>query len=416
MSNSLRPLALGLLAAALSACVAPSLDEGPAGDPGDTEGQTSSLSASQRKARATLIRDVAAEHGINNAVLLAGIANAETQLSHCWSELTWACKGPVSADCGGGPVVAGAGDGPCSLKQGGLGMYQFDAGTFSDTLARDGTAVLTLKGNVERAIDFVVDMIRDSAYVGGVTTDLQAKAWINGVVVGGAGYDAWITSVTHYYNGCVKGGCSIFWDRYDHYDSHTQDLVDELGASFWSASPLAAGELAWARQADGSYRFSARPGAGVTKVDYFVDGYRLGGASADDPKTAALETDFPLGYVFKSATSERFVELFGYDAAGEPLSRAIGLLDVTAGTGVFVRQVSEATYEVGLERAAVEVAGLELRVDGHLVKDGISGATRTTRGAVLASYSTLGTRELELSTFNANGTLRGKLRRSFTLE
>lgn len=416
MSPALRPLALGLFAAALAACVAPSLDEGPPGDSADTDGKTSSLTASQRKARATLIRDVAAERGLTNAVLLAGIADSETQLSHCWSELTWACKGPVSADCGGGPVVAGAGDGPCSLKQGGLGMYQFDAGTFSDTLARDGTAVLTLRGNIERAVDFVVDMIRDSVYVGGVTTDEQAKAWINSVVVGGAGYDAWITSVTHYYNGCVKGSCSVFWDRYDRYDSHTQGLVDELGASFWNASPLAAAELAWVRQADGSYRFTAVPGSDVAKVDYFVDGYRLGGAAADDPGTAAVETDFPLRYVFKNATSQRFVELLGYDAAGQPLARAIGLLDVTAGTGVFVRQVGEATYEVGLERPPAEVAGLELRVDGYPVQDGISGLARVTRGAILATYSTLGKREFELSTFDANGTLRGKLRRTFTLE
>src|SRR4051812_19115876 len=101
-----------------------------AGDSDDEESgesQASNLTAAARRDRAAHLRDVSASRGITNGWLLAGIGNAETQLSHCWSELTWACKGPVSEDCNGGPVVAGAGDGPCSLKQGGLGMFQFDA-------------------------------------------------------------------------------------------------------------------------------------------------------------------------------------------------------------------------------------------------------------------------------------------------
>ncbi|MCA9614322.1 MAG: hypothetical protein KC586_16315, partial [Myxococcales bacterium] len=85
------------------------------------------LTAAQRRVRAGEIRDAAAANGITQGWLLAGIADAETRMSHCWSELTWACQGPNSSDCGGGPVVAGAGDGPCSLRQGGLGMFQFDA-------------------------------------------------------------------------------------------------------------------------------------------------------------------------------------------------------------------------------------------------------------------------------------------------
>jgi len=236
------------------------------------------------------------------------------------------------------------------------------------------------------------------------------------VVLGGAGYDAWITTVTHYYNGCVKGSCSVFWDRYDRYDSHTRDLVDELGDAFWNATPLAPAELAWARQADGSYRFSAVAGTDVAEVTYLVDGYTLGTAPADDPKTPELETQFPLAYTFKNATSERFVEALGFDAEGVQVARSIGLLDVTPNTSVFIRQTGEDTYEVGLERAPAEVAAVELRVDGYLVKDGLSGETHVARGAVLATYSTLGEREFELRTFNANGTLRGTLRRTFTLE
>jgi len=193
-------------------------------------------------------------------------------------------------------------------------------------------------------------------------------------------------------------------------------VVDELGAAFWNATPLAPAELAWARQADGSYRFSAVAGTDVAEVTYLVDGYTLGTAPADDPKTPELETQFPLAYTFKNATSERFVEALGFDAEGVQVARSIGLLDVTPNTSVFIRQTGEDTYEVGLERAPAEVAAVELRVDGYLVKDGLSGETHVARGAVLATYSTLGEREFELRTFNANGTLRGTLRRTFTLE
>src|SRR4051812_3252844 len=85
------------------------------------------LATSAKVPRYAAIRDAAAARGIGNAYLLAGIANDETGLAMCWSEAQWACQGPSSPDCGGGPVIAGAADGPCSAQQGGLGMFQFDA-------------------------------------------------------------------------------------------------------------------------------------------------------------------------------------------------------------------------------------------------------------------------------------------------
>src|SRR5216110_441177 len=74
------------------------------------------LTSAQRRARAELIRDTAAAKGMTNAALLAGIGEVETNFAHCWSEATWACQGPASATCGGGPVIAGASDGPCSAE------------------------------------------------------------------------------------------------------------------------------------------------------------------------------------------------------------------------------------------------------------------------------------------------------------
>ena len=194
------------------------------------------LSAAARRTRAAQIRDAATANGITQGYLLAGIADAETGMSHCWSELTWACMGPNSSDCGGGPVVAGAGDGPCSIRQGGLGMFQFDAGTFEQTLAREGDRVLYIDGNVAAAVDFVVGMVIRSTYVAGVDNRDQAIAWINTVRVGNAQWDPWIRTVTRYYNGCPESG-SCWPTRYAHYRDNTSGVYTEMGADFWMSAP-----------------------------------------------------------------------------------------------------------------------------------------------------------------------------------
>src|SRR5262245_32847471 len=115
-------IAPGLVLALAYGCIA----DDPQDDLSD---ETQELSGPARRTRSSRIRDVSSTRGLTNGVLLAGISQVETGLSHCWSEATWACKGPNSSSCGGGPVIAGAADGPCSAKQGGLGMFQFDGGT-----------------------------------------------------------------------------------------------------------------------------------------------------------------------------------------------------------------------------------------------------------------------------------------------
>ncbi|HJL16705.1 MAG TPA: M23 family metallopeptidase [Sandaracinaceae bacterium LLY-WYZ-13_1] len=191
-----------------------------------------SLTSSQRRARATRIRDEAARHGLTNGWVLAAIADAETNLAHCWSEATWACQGPASADCGGGPVIAGAADGPCSAREGGLGMFQFDGGDHDDTLRRDGERVLTVAGSVAAAVDFVVAMLQRSRFVD-VSSRAEALAFANALRPDGVGYHAWIQTVTGYYNGCLPGACSVYESRYARYDDKHRDLVSELGEDFW---------------------------------------------------------------------------------------------------------------------------------------------------------------------------------------
>jgi len=207
-------------------------------EPGDFAAAESNLTAAQRRTRAGQIRDAASANGMTQGYLLAGIADAETNMSQCWSELTWACQGPTSPDCGG-PVVAGAGDGPCPDMQGGLGMFQFDSGTYSQTLAAHGDGILTVAGNTAAAVEFVIAMVIRSAHISGVDTRDQAIAWLNAVRVGNGQWDAWITTVTHYYNGCAPGA-SCFASRYASYRDHTANVYNEMGASFWATATYGA--------------------------------------------------------------------------------------------------------------------------------------------------------------------------------
>jgi hypothetical protein len=199
--------------------------------------ETSAIT-NQRLERYKVIRDAARARGIPNGYLLAGIANDETNLAMCWSEATWACRGPSSPDCGGGPVIAGAADGPCQNQQGGLGMFQFDAGTYADTIRRYGDDVLTLAGQISHAVDYTVNMVKISAYTTDAETDEKARAWMarfdpnNPTLV-----DQWIKTVVRYYNGCPPtGGC---WkDRYRTYSDGFRLAIDEPGGlGFWATVP-----------------------------------------------------------------------------------------------------------------------------------------------------------------------------------
>src|SRR5688572_15080330 len=180
---------------------------GPTGPEENLQKVQAELNAEERRARSAQIRDAAAEAGLDNALLLGGIASAETGMAHCWSEATWACQGPNSVDCGGGPVIAGAADGPCSAQQGGLGIFQFDAGTYAQTLNREGDRILTVAGNVQAGIDFVASMVTRSVYIDGVGTRDEAVAWMNQVRAYNELWTPWIQTVTHYYNACVPGSC-----------------------------------------------------------------------------------------------------------------------------------------------------------------------------------------------------------------
>ena len=227
-SLSVLPL-LALALAAVPACSAP---------PDEAVGSSESeLTTGQRMPRYARIRDSAANRGIRSSgYLFAGIAMDETGLAQCWSEATWACQGPSSPDCGGGPVIAGAADGACSAQQGGLGMFQFDSGTYGQTIGAYGNGVLTVEGQVSLAVDYVVRMVRNSVYTTDAETDDKARAWLERFDVGnGALRDQWIKTVIRYYNGCPEGG-SCWGPRYQSYSAGlSQVLADTGGTGFWAS-------------------------------------------------------------------------------------------------------------------------------------------------------------------------------------
>jgi hypothetical protein len=218
----------GLLAFSFALLAGACAADLPDYDPNCDDGQCDR--ASTRRSHATKIRDTAAQSGITNAVLLAGIGQVETNLAHCWSEATWACKGPASASCGGGPVIAGSADGACSLKRGGLGMFQFDGGTHNQTIAQYGADIVTLEGNVSEIVPFLVQRAIES--VSGVSTEKEAIDWINSIRVidGDPEFEKWLAFVTWRFNGCQ--GCTAQANKYR---NGTHILQDELGAEFWGS-------------------------------------------------------------------------------------------------------------------------------------------------------------------------------------
>lgn len=197
---------------------------------------TQELTAAQRLAHVTAIRDVAAGVGLTNGALLGGIAVSETGLVHCWSDATWACKGPASPSCGGGPVIAGSGDGACSIQQGGLGMFQFDAGTYSQTLALYGSDVLTLEGNIAQAVEFVAEKVNQD--VAGINTRAEALAWINAIpmVKGDPITEKWASILACRYNGCCSTSTTCTTRRAKYRDNAI-DIYNEFGAAFWGVAP-----------------------------------------------------------------------------------------------------------------------------------------------------------------------------------
>jgi len=240
------------------------------------------LTEAQRQARAEIIRDTAAASGMTNAALLAGIGEVETGFAHCWSEATWACQGPASSSCGGGAVIAGSADGPCSYQQGGLGMFQFDSGTYSQTIAAYGQNIVTMQGNVDAVIPFLVTRAIQS--VDGVNNEAEALAWMSSIHIqdGDADYEKWLYFVAWRYNGCM--GCTT---QINKYRNGTNKLRDEFGPGFWNvAAPTCATIPAAGRTIDNTDGCFSKGGSATSWYagDSGTEGSCLFTYTTDDPQ------------------------------------------------------------------------------------------------------------------------------------
>jgi hypothetical protein len=194
------------------------------------------LTAAEKRSRSDAVKAMAAPRGITNPVVYAGVANHETGMAQCWSEATWACQGPNSSDCGGGPVIAGAGDGPCSYLQGGLGMYQFDAGTHSQTLATYGSGILTINGNISKGIDTILYKMQVCPNTRDfITSDAAAIAYLNKAKPGTTEFETYLTTMAWCYNGCTPTGCSAHNQRREDYRQGVTELLNLFGEEYWYA-------------------------------------------------------------------------------------------------------------------------------------------------------------------------------------
>ncbi len=215
----------------LRAAVALGLLAGACAEPTAESTTESELSAAVRRERATLIRDSAAEMGMFNAALLGGIAISETGLAHCFSEVSFGCPGPDSPSCGG-PIIAGGADGPCSDMQGGLGMFQFDSGTYAQTVATYGPTILTVEGNTAQAVNFVATRLdQDMASVSSWGT---AMSYMNSVplVAGDPKTEEWAKFLACRYNGCCSTSATCT-SRAKGYRDNAIAIYAEFGGDFW---------------------------------------------------------------------------------------------------------------------------------------------------------------------------------------
>jgi hypothetical protein len=144
-------------------------------------------------------------------------------------------------------------------------------------------------------------------------------------------------------------------------------------------------------------------------VLYRVDGFVVGRASRADG------SNFPTQYTFANEGSGRLFEVIGLDDRENQVAYGNGRIDTVAGTAVFVKQLGAGYYEIGLERAPPGVTAIEVRADGFLLTDELSGATRSSRLEVRSRFTMVGNRSFEITTFGPRGVVRGTLRRDLEL-
>ncbi|MEZ4287355.1 MAG: hypothetical protein R3A47_04245 [Polyangiales bacterium] len=191
-----------------------------------------------KRDRALQIIKYAKEKGVTNALLIAGIANNETGMAQCvnsagkgeYSRGTACVTNYNASECfnGGTKVIAGAGDGSCNA--GGLSMFQFDAGTWNQTVDTYGTGIFGVRGAVHAAIDYIHNRIT-GPYMG-ANSMADTITILNRIRVGTPEYDRWIVAHRRGYN---PGAGSAYEAQTK---VNTEALLWAYGNDFWYPKPV----------------------------------------------------------------------------------------------------------------------------------------------------------------------------------
>jgi uncharacterized protein (TIGR03382 family) len=118
--------------------------------------------------------------------------------------------------------------------QGGLGMFQFDAGTYDQTVATYGPDILTIEGNAAQAVWFVIDKVEQD--IPNNADWLTAASWMNGVPLDAsdAVMNQWAALLACRYNGCCSAS-SLCTTRANGYRDNALTAYSDMGADFWHA-------------------------------------------------------------------------------------------------------------------------------------------------------------------------------------
>lgn len=173
---------------------------------------------------------------------------------------------------------------------------------------------------------------------------------------------------------------------------------------------LAGLDVSWSRAADGRYTFVTSAPPSVVEIEILVEGYRIGGASRGADGTARFT------YRFNVARENRALEVRGLDGEGRLVARGVGAIDSISTTAAYVRPAGDQTWEIGLERAPSGVAAISVKADGFALIDSVSGSERSARLAVRSALTRMGDRAFELTTYGADGAVRGTIRRTVRIE
>ena len=152
----------------------------------------------------------------------------------------------------------------------------------------------------------------------------------------------------------------------------------------------------WTINATG-YVLSAMPPMTAERVVYAIDGRELGEG------TRASGFTLPVGACMDG--NGHAISATAFDAMSVEVASRSAYLEARASDAIAVRPRQGNEFEVSLERPSANVAAIEVDADTFPLTDSVSGDVRTTRLALRYAFTRLGTRNLRVRLYDADGGL-----------